>query len=148
MNIRKLTETQKPAAMELAWRVFQEFEAPEYAPEGVQAFHDYITAPAAVKTLTVYGAFKGESIIGVLAIRPGGTHISLFFVDPAYHRQGVGTALMQCFFADSGAETVTVHSSPYAVEVYRRLGFQPTAAEQLADGIRYIPMEHKRRNKQ
>ncbi|MCI6321304.1 MAG: hypothetical protein MR803_08135 [Clostridiales bacterium] len=56
MNIRKLTETQKPAAMELAWRVFQEFEAPEYAPEGVQAFHDYITAPAAVKTLTVYGA--------------------------------------------------------------------------------------------
>ena len=47
MNIRKLTETQKPAAMELAWRVFQEFEAPEYAPEGVQAFHDYITAPAA-----------------------------------------------------------------------------------------------------
>ena len=148
MNIRKLTETQKPAAMELAWRVFQEFEAPEYAPEGVQAFHDYITDPAAVKTLTVYGAFEGESIISVLAIRPGGTHISLFFVDPDYHRQGVGTALMQCFFTDSGAETVTVHSSPYAVEVYRRLGFQPTAAEQLADGIRYIPMEHKRRNKQ
>ncbi len=148
MNIRKLTETQKPAAMELAWRVFQEFEAPEYAPEGVQAFRAYITDPAAVKALTVYGAFEEARIIGVLAIRPGGTHISLFFVDPDYHRQGVGTALMQCFFTDSGAETVTVHSSPYAVEVYRRLGFQPTAAEQLADGIRYIPMEHKRRKKQ
>ena len=96
----------------------------------MQAFHDYITDPAAVKTLTVYGAFEGESIKGVLAIRSGGTHISLFFVDPDHHSQGVGTALMQCFFTDSGAETVTVHSLPYAVEVYRRLGFQPTAAEQ------------------
>ena len=38
MNIRKLTETQKPAAMELAWRVFQEFEAPEYAPRACRRF--------------------------------------------------------------------------------------------------------------
>ncbi len=107
----------------------------------------YITDPAIVKVLTVYGAFEEESNIGVLAIRHGGTYISLFFVDPDYHRQGVGTALMQRFLTDSGAETITVHSSPYAVEVYRRLGFQPTAAEQLSDVIRYIPMEYKRRNK-
>ena len=38
MDIRKLTENEKPAAMELAWRVFLEFEAPEYSPEGVLVF--------------------------------------------------------------------------------------------------------------
>lgn len=66
--------------------------------------------------------------------------ISLFFVDPAWHWQGVGKAFFRCFLADSSAEKVTVHSSPYAVEIYRRLGFHPTASEQVADGIRYTPM--------
>lgn len=140
MEIRRLESCEKETAMDLAWRVFQKFEASEYAPEGVQTFHAYITDPAAVAGLTVYGAIAEKTIIGVLALRPGGTHISLFFVDPAWHRQGVGKALFRRFLADSSAEKVTVHSSPYAVEIYRRLGFYPTASEQVADGIRYTPM--------
>ena len=142
MEIRKLTETEKPAAIDLAWRVFQAYEAPVYSPEGVRNFRAYITDPAAVSALTVYGAFEGETVIGALAVREGGTHISRFFVDPAWHQKGVGKALFFHFLADSGAGKVTVNSSPYAVEVYRRLGFHPTAAEQLTDGIRYTPMEY------
>ena len=43
--------------------------------------------------------------------------------------------------AAGGWDCVTVHSSPYAVEVYRHLGFSHTAEEQLSpDGIRYTPM--------
>lgn len=142
MEIRQLEGTEKAAAMELAWRVFQEFEAPDYGPEGVPAFRAYITDPA-VSDLTVYGAFSGENLIGMLAVQEKGSHIALFFVDPVWHRQGVGRALFRRFLADSGAESVTVHSSPYAVEVYRRLGFQDTAPEQQADGIRYTPMRHR-----
>lgn len=142
MEIRQLEGTERAAAMELAWRVFQEFEAPDYGPEGVQTFRAYITDPA-VSDLTVYGAFSGENPIGMLAVREG-PHIALFFVDPAWHRQGVGRALFRRFLAASGAESVTVHSSPYAVEVYRRLGFQDTAPEQQADGIRYTPMRYRR----
>ena len=56
MEIRRLESCEKETAMDLAWRVFQKFEASEYAPEGVQTFHAYITDPAAVAGLTVYGA--------------------------------------------------------------------------------------------
>lgn len=140
MEIRRLEASERGPAMDLVWRVFQQYEAPEYSPEGVRTFRAYITDPMALSSLTVYGAFEEGFIVGVLAIREGGTHISLFFVDPAWHRKGIGKALFRRFLADSGAEQVTVHSSPYAVEVYRRLGFRPTAPEQLADGIRYTPM--------
>lgn len=36
----------------------------------------------------------------------------------------------------------TVNSSPYAVEIYRHLGFVPTDTEQITDGIRYTPMRY------
>ena len=143
MEIRKLKETEKPAAMHLVWRVFQELEAPEYKPEGIHAFHDYITDQAAVTALTVYGAFIGERLVGTLAIREGGTHISLFFVDPAWHCRGVGKVLFQRFLADSAPGTVTVNSSPYAVEIYSRLGFRPVGPERVDDGIRYTPMVYR-----
>lgn len=143
MEIRRLEEAEKPAAMELAWRVFLEFEAPDYGPEGVRTFRVYITDPAAVSDLTAYGAFSGENLVGLLAVREG-AHIALFFVDPVWHRKGVGRALFHRFLADSGAAEVTVNSSPYAVEVYRRLGFSPTAPERLDDGIRYTPMAYGR----
>ena len=35
---------------------------------------------------------------------------------------------------------MTVHSSPYAVEVYRRFGFVPLGGEREENGIRYTPM--------
>ena len=110
MEIRKLTEAEKPAALELAWRGFRIFEASEYAPEGVETFRVYVQDLATAKYLTVYGAFEGETIVGVLALRTGERHISLFFMDADWHRQGIGKALFQCFLTDSTPETVTVNA--------------------------------------
>ena len=67
-------------------------------------------------------------------------HISLFFVKEAWHRQGVGRLLFDAMRRDYAAQVFTVNSSPYAVEVYRHLGFVPTDTEQLTNGIRYTPM--------
>ena len=144
MEIRKSKEIEKPAAMELAWPVFREFEAPEYSPEGIRTFRGYITDSAAVSTLTAYGAFDGERVIGVLAIREGGTHISLFFVDPTWHQRGIGRALFRRFLDESPAGRVAVNASPYAVEIYHHLGFRTKASEQITDGVRYTPMEYIR----
>ena len=43
---------------------------------------------------------------------------------------------------DYARQVFTVHSSPYAVEVYRHLGFVPTDEEQTVDGLRFTPMQY------
>ena len=140
MELRMLNEKEKPAAMALCWQVFLQFEAPDYPPEGVAAFRSYIDDEKAVQALTVLGAFDGMELTGVLAAE--GNHVALFFVDPAYHRRGVGRALLKRLLDERQNATLTVNAAPYAVEIYRRLGFYPTDQERLApDGIRYRPME-------
>ena len=143
-------EIEKCGALDLVWRVFLEFEAPEYAPEGVEEFKDYIE-PKFVKrkiregTLTCWGCFDGERIVGFIAVRPP-CHISLLFVDTDYHRRGIGRALYETLLKhckqDEEPLEVTVNSSPYAQEVYRRMGFTPTEPEKTINGIRFIPMKH------
>jgi len=34
ITIRRLFENERPAALDLAWRVFSEYESPDYAAEG------------------------------------------------------------------------------------------------------------------
>ena len=139
MEIRPVREQELPKAMDLCWRVFQEFEAPSYPPEGTEAFQSYLTNAEKRNHLIVYGAWEGEALLGVLAAEE--EQIALLFVEPAVHRRGIGRLLFQAFLRESGLRQVSVHSSPYAVEAYRRLGFLPTAEEQHSpDGIRYTPM--------
>lgn len=143
MEVRRGNREELPAAMALCWRGFLEFEAPDYPPEGVEAFHAYLIKAEQENSLTVFGAWEDAALLGVLAAEM--SHIALFFVDPAVHRQGIGRQLFQTYLAEGGWDRVTVHSAPGAVEVYRRLGFSPTAGEQLApDGIRYVPMTWSR----
>lgn len=71
------------------------------------------------------------------------SHIALFFVDGDYHCRGIGRMLWNAVLADSKANEITVHSSLYAVEVYKKLGFVQTAGIQEDGGIQYIPMIYK-----
>ena len=36
--VRRLSQNERPAALELAWKVFSEYESPDYAPEGTKEF--------------------------------------------------------------------------------------------------------------
>ena len=42
MEIRKLCPEEWGAAAALVWQVFQRFEAPEYPPQGVEAFRSFL----------------------------------------------------------------------------------------------------------
>lgn len=147
MNNKQLIESH---AMDLVWKVFLEFEAPEYSDEGIREFKDFI-APTAVEhritngELFVWGCFKDKNIVGVIATRPP-LHISLLFVDKEYHRQGIARALYETvlnhYKSNSNCTQATVNSSPYALEAYRKLGFVDTDSEQTVNGLRFIPMKH------
>lgn len=65
-----------------------------------------------------------------------------FFVDAAYHRRGIGRRLFAAMRRDYAHQVFTVNSSPYAVEVYRHLGFVPTDDEQSVDGLRFTSMQY------
>lgn len=144
MEIKKMEESEKKKALILVWNVFLEFEAPDYSEEGINTFHGFINNDATVKALEMYGAYNDGHCVGVIATRDTGTHISLFFVGKDFHRQGIGRKLFEHVLKGNAARQITVNSSPYAVEIYHKLGFTDTETEQLTDGLRYTPMVYYR----
>ena len=140
IEVRPLQTAEMPEALALFEHVFMAFEAPEYSEEGIETFLSFIRDANAVSALTFYGAFEEGLVRGVLATR-GSSHIALFFVDAAHQNRGIGRALFSAAWNACRADGMTVNSSPYAVEIYRRLGFEPVSGEQLRDGIRYTPMQ-------
>lgn len=151
IEIRSLGPEEIPSASALADRVFAEFVAPLYSRQGVDTFRRFIAAETLAEQLRssamrAWGAFRGNELVGVLAARDT-NHISLLFVDKSCHRQGVARALFSQFLGvcrtDPQINRLTVNSSPFAVETYRKLGFSATDAERIADGIRFTPMEYR-----
>lgn len=141
VSTRELKSEEIETALQLVWSVFLEYEAPDYTAEGVEEFKKSIHDKDYIAGLRLYGAFLANEMIGVIAARSGGTHIALFFVRGKYHRQGVGKRLFRVAHSDCPSDIMTVNSSPYAVPIYRRLGFRETAQEQTANGLRFTPME-------
>ena len=137
--VRRLRAGEIPDALALRWKVFLQCEAPEYSAEGIAFFRASLEDEERIRSMTFYGAFDGKKLVGVLCMRAP-QHIAGFFVDAAYHRRGIGRTLFETMRQDYDRQVFTVHSSPYAVGFYRRLGFVPTQGEQVTDGLRYTPM--------
>ena len=144
IQIKELDENSRKPALELAWRVFLKFEAPDYTKQGVNSFRVTLEDKGFLSQLNrVYAAYDGERLVGVLAVRKLGTHIALFFVDAEYQGRGVGRRLFDRAFSDCPADEMTVNSSPYAVEIYHHFGFVDEQPEQEIDGVRFTPMRLK-----
>ncbi len=146
MEIKKIDRNQRDTAIQLVSTVFMQFEAPDYSAEGVETFkRTAIYNNDFLDSLNMYGAYDSETLLGVIATRNKGNHIALFFVDGKHHRQGIGKKLFQIVLENSTGKEITVNSSPYAVEVYHRLGFVDIAPEETTNEIRYIPMVYNPR---
>ena len=139
-------QTQRDA-LELVRSVFLEFEAPDYDEEGVQEFMEYIRPENIRENLATGRQFMWQARLdgetaGVLAGTPDG-HVNLLFVAKQHHRKGSARALMEIYaqtMGKAGATQLTVNSSPYAVEAYKKMGFAAAGGEQTVNGIRFVPM--------
>ncbi|MCL2055684.1 MAG: GNAT family N-acetyltransferase [Oscillospiraceae bacterium] len=149
-TIREATIEDLIDAAALIWEVFIEFEGTDYSEEGLTFFKSGLKYETMKDRLLKDGqkmwlCCDGDRIIGVIRARQP-CHINLLFVKKEYHRKGIARALfgvMKEHYKQAGSYSeVTVNSSRYAVEAYRRLGFVETDTEQMSDGIRYTPMEY------
>ena len=86
-TVRALKESETDAALRLVWNVFMEFEAPDYAREGVDEFQKCLNDAGFLAGIRYYGAFCEENLIGVLGVRKLVAHVCFLFVDGAYHRR-------------------------------------------------------------
>lgn len=89
-------------------------------------------------------ALDGETVIGAGSIRSR-NHLSLLFVEEAYHRRGVGSAILMklCDYLEkeAGERFMSLKAAPYAVDFYRKLGFMVIRPEEEYSGIRVTSME-------
>lgn len=148
-QIRSAYRDEWQDAMALAWKTFLQFEADVYTPEGVKNFENFITDSTLYRMFVkgeyqLFIALDQHKIVGMITLRDS-THISLLFVDAAYHRKGIGRALIKYLtdylLAEVGAYRVTVNASPYGVGFYHKIGFRDLSPEEVRDGIIYTPME-------
>lgn len=151
MEIRELKEEDIRNALNLIWKVFEEFEVPDYSSEGVEEFKKFISIDNIINKfkkneLRLWGYFNDYKLIGIIGIR-NLNHICLLFIDKDYHRKGIGKKLFnivkeKCIRYEV-IKNITVNSSPYAIEFYHRLGFIDTDKQQISKGIKYTPMIYK-----
>ncbi len=146
-TIRRIEEHETQAALSLAWKVFSQYESPDYSPEGTEEFHKCLHDEKYLTGIEYYGAFDSGTLIGTVGIRKDKCHICFFFVDGEYHRLGIGTRLFERIKAEYDGKTITLNSSPYGLPFYKSLGFHQTDAEQTVNGIRFTPMKYQEEDK-
>ena len=129
------------AAAQLIAATFEQCVAHSMDARGIETFLAYAAAPALrardAAGCATYVAYDGGTLVGVLHVRDG-EHISLLFVRPDRHGQGIGHALIER--ADRTTRLASVNSSTNAVRSYERYGFKASGPEQVSDGIRFVPM--------
>jgi ribosomal protein S18 acetylase RimI-like enzyme len=80
----------------------------------------------------VWGAFDDDRLRGFIALRPG--WIDHLYVDPDFHRLGMGRSLVRLAQTEQGElRLYTFQSNTRAQALYEKCGF---AVEELTDGAR------------
>ena len=143
LNLEDLEE-----AINVIEDTFMKFEAPDYSKQGIENFFKFanykIIKENLSKNMKMYVAKVNEKIVGVIGYRDN-SHINLLFVLEEYQHNGIAKALYNLVLENcknANTKRITVNSSPYAHNVYLKLGFIDDNQIQEVDGIKFYPM-HK-----
>lgn len=147
-EIRWARENEWAPAMKMIWSTFLQYDGQDYTEEGIRNFFDFITDDDLYRAFLrgeyqVMVALSQGSVIGAGSLR-NRNHLSLLFVDGAYHRRGVGRAILMrlCEYLEHemGERYISLKAAPYAVDFYRKLGFRTVRPETEYSGIRVTEM--------
>ncbi len=143
---RQMRSGEEDQVFDLVKAGFDEFVLPNITQEGATEFFRAareIIYDRPVSHFILVAETKNV-IAGMIDVRTGG-HICLFFVAKPYQHRGIGRGLLEqaiaeCVANDPKSTKMDVHSSVFAVAAYKKLGFIQTKPEQMANGIRFVPM--------
>ncbi len=131
VTVRQLKSEHAAAAAVLhrnAGALIPGYDTSIHTPEEDLAFHRDQVIP----TGDAWGAFDGERLLGLIALLPG--WIDHLYVEPALHRQGIGSLLVRhAQVRQSELRLYTFQSNANARAFYERHGF---TIEELTDGAR------------
>lgn len=151
VEFREMKDGEEKAVCETVIKSFNEFVAPDFCQEGIELFLSGVKPNLITERLKegniIAIAIADKKVVGVIEIR-GMNHVCMFFVDGDYHQKGIGKGLLDyalkiCQSVARSVSEVTVNSSPYAVQIYEKLGFKRISEEQIKNGIRFTPMVKK-----
>ncbi len=147
--IRKAEMADWEETMAMIWKTFMKFEAADYGAEGTNNFRNFISDPM-LRRMFLLGSYHMfvathlNKIVGMVSLRDK-NHISLLFVDEAYHKKGIGRRLIDTIGAFSkeeyGKEEITVNAAPYGFGFYRKVGFCSVSPLLTNGGIKYTSMK-------
>lgn len=127
-------------------RGFKAYVRDDFTSEGVEEFYRAIRIMVFERPSNhfIVVAESNSQIVGMIDVKEN-YHISIFFVEPSYIGKGIGRgllshAIMLCKKNNPDFNELDVNSSPWAVPVYGKLGFEPSGPEQESHGIRYTRM--------
>ena len=149
---REMKCGEKQAVCKLVREVFDEFVAPGYETAGIEEFFKFAN-PTAMATRVKAGGYvlvasTSDGLVGMLEFAPPDL-IAMLFV--SVQHQGIAKELLahairRALVANPPVSKLTVHSSPYAEPIYRKMGFMQVGDVTTENGITYIPMERDLRS--
>ena len=141
--IKSIKENDYEEALELIWKSFLQFDAQYCDDEGIKSYErDVINNPMFIRmvqeeTNYIWGAYYQNRLCGVMVVRRT-NHIMLLYVNSTMLRNGIGSALVNEL--KYSQHIITVNASPFAVEFYKKLGFEVIDTKKNRHGIISIPM--------
>ena len=148
MIISAIKKREYGVTLEMVRESFWEYDASYYPRNGQDSFLAYASFPNfAYRQWHSHSTFVAKDqtrILGMIEIR-GDCHISMLFVAPNYIKQGIGRALIttaveRCVSRKMNLRYITVNSSLFAEEFYKKMGFTATESPTTNDGLTCIPM--------
>ncbi|MGN1343077.1 MAG: GNAT family N-acetyltransferase [Traorella sp.] len=148
ITIKKINQKEIENSLSLIWNVFLEYEGINTTESNQQAFYNAIHSIDYLQSLEAFGAYDNNHFVGIIATRNKGQHLALFFVKKEYQGQGIGRSLWNALLKDNTSNVITLHSSLYALPIYKKLGFIQMGDTQEKDGIQYVPMQYNKINEE